>query len=144
MITFKRENSGVRVHESGISGDRASEWLHGHGHVDHDDAVLRRGFPDANVLVRFHGDVREGDKLRVDAHASQLQKRRTYRRVRKRRENGECDEALRGKRRDNGAMLTVKASRMAMGAFAAMAGVDPREFESERWCVSGALRDLKQ
>lgn len=38
----------------------------------------------------------------------------------------------------------VKASRMAMGAFAAMAGVDPREFESERWCVSGALRDLKQ
>lgn len=38
-----------------------------------------------------------------------------------------------------GERRTVKASRMAMGALEAMAGVDPRELESERWCVSGAL-----
>ena len=124
MVTFKRENSGVRVHKSGIGSDRASERLHWHGHVNHDDAVLRRGFPDANVLVRFHGDMRESDELRVDSDTCQLQKRRAYRRVRKRRENGQCGKALRGKRRESGEIRTVKVSRMAMGAFAAMLSVD--------------------
>ena len=39
------------VHEGGVDGDGVAERLHGHGHVDDDDAVLRGGLADADVLV---------------------------------------------------------------------------------------------
>lgn len=72
--TFECEDPGVGVHERGVGGDWASERLHGHGHVDDDDAVLRRGLADADVLLRLHGDMGEGDELRRDAEARQLRR----------------------------------------------------------------------
>ena len=70
--TFEREDSGIGVHERRVGGDRAPERLHGHGHVDDDDAVLRGGLADADVLLRLHGDMGEGDELRGDAQAGEL------------------------------------------------------------------------
>jgi len=70
-LSFKREDPGVGVHERGVGGDGPAEGLAGHGHVDDDDAVLRRGLPDADVPVRLHGDVGEGDELRGDPQARQ-------------------------------------------------------------------------
>ena len=48
---FEGEDPGVGVHEGGVDGDGAAERLHGHGHVNDDDAVLRGGLADADVLV---------------------------------------------------------------------------------------------
>ena len=50
---FEGEDPGVGVHEGGVDGDRVAERLHGHGHVDDDDAVLRGGLADADVLVKY-------------------------------------------------------------------------------------------
>ena len=72
-FTFKGNNPGIRVHESRVSSDWASQRLHGHAHVNDHNTVLRPGFPHANVLVRFHRHVRERHELRVDPNASQLQ-----------------------------------------------------------------------
>lgn len=74
MFTFESENSGIGVHESRISSDWASQRLHWHVHINHNNTVLRSSFPDANVLIRFHRHVSERDELRVDSDASQLQK----------------------------------------------------------------------
>ena len=68
-LGFEGEDSGVGVHERGVGGDGPAEGLHGHGQVDDDDAVLRRGLADADVLVRLHGDMGEGDELRRDPQA---------------------------------------------------------------------------
>lgn len=70
-LGFEREDSGIGVHERRVGGDRAPERLHGHGHVDDDDAVLRGGLADADVLLRLHGDMGEGDELRGDAQAGE-------------------------------------------------------------------------
>ena len=70
-LSFEREDPGVGVHERGVGGNGPAEGLAGHGHVDDDDAVLRRGLPDADVPVRLHGDVGEGDELRRDPQARQ-------------------------------------------------------------------------
>ena len=70
--TFEGEDPGIGVHEGGVGGDGAAERLHGHGHVNDDDAVLRGGLADADVLLRLHGDVGEGDELRRDAQAGEL------------------------------------------------------------------------
>jgi len=70
-LGFEREDSGVWVHERRVGGDGPSERLHGHGHVDDDDAVLRGGLADADVLLRLHGDMGEGDELRGDAQAGE-------------------------------------------------------------------------
>ena len=70
-LSFEREDPGVGVHERGVGGNGPAEGLAGHGHVDDDDAVLRRGLPDADVPVRLHGDVGEGNELRRDPQARQ-------------------------------------------------------------------------
>lgn len=69
MHTLESEDSGIGVHECRVSGDRTAEGLIRHGHVDDDDAVLRRRFSDADVLVGLHRHVRERDELRVDPQA---------------------------------------------------------------------------
>lgn len=71
--TFEREDPGVGVHERRVGGNGPAEGLAGHGHVDDNDAVLRRGLPDADVPVRLHGDMGEGDELWRDPQARQLQ-----------------------------------------------------------------------
>lgn len=68
-LSFKSEDSRIRVHESGVRSDGPPERLVGHAHVDNDHAVLGRRLPNANVLVRLHGDVGERDELRIDANA---------------------------------------------------------------------------
>lgn len=73
-LGFEGEDPGVGVHEGGVGGDGPSERLHGHGHVDDDDAVLRGGLADADVLLRLHGDVGEGDELRRDAQAGERER----------------------------------------------------------------------
>jgi hypothetical protein len=69
MHTLESEDSGIGVHEGRVSGDRPAEGLIGHGHIDDDDAVLRRRFSHADVLVRLHRHVRERDELWVDPQA---------------------------------------------------------------------------
>lgn len=76
--TFKSKNSGIGVHESGIGCDWTPEWLHGHVHVDDHHAVLRRRFPHAYVLVRFHRHVRERYELRANPHARQLHQQQQF------------------------------------------------------------------
>lgn len=73
MVTFKSENSGIRVHKSRISSDRSSQRLHWHIHINHNNTVRRSSFPNTYKLIRFHRHVSEGDELRIDSNASQLQ-----------------------------------------------------------------------
>jgi hypothetical protein len=70
-LSFEREDPGVGVHERGVGGDGPAEGLAGHGHVDNDDAILRGGLPDADVPLRLHGDMGEGDELRRDPQAGE-------------------------------------------------------------------------
>lgn len=73
-LSFEGEDAGVGVHEGGVGGDGPAEGLRGHGHVDDDDAVLRGGLADADVFLRLHGDVGEGDELGRDPQAGERER----------------------------------------------------------------------
>lgn len=71
--TLESKNPAVGIHQSRVSSDWPPQRLHGHVHIDNNHAILRRGLPDANILIRFHRNVRKRDELRIDPDARKLQ-----------------------------------------------------------------------
>ncbi|PWS22811.1 hypothetical protein DKP78_16430, partial [Enterococcus faecium] len=65
---------GVGVHEGGVGRDGPAHGLRAHRQVDDDDAVQRGGLADADVFLRLHGDVGEGDELGRDPQAGERER----------------------------------------------------------------------
>lgn len=70
--TFQGQHSARRIHQGGVGGDRATERLVRHRHVNDHHTVLRRRLPHANVFIGLHRHMCKCDELLVNPEARQL------------------------------------------------------------------------
>ena len=73
VARLEGDHLGNRIHDRRFRRDRPPLRLRRIRHVDYDNLDLAIHFlTDTNVLLALHGQRREADKLRVDAHIREL------------------------------------------------------------------------
>lgn len=83
--TFEGDDLAGRVHDGTVSRDGTSAGVIGVGHVyDHHLVLLAHLLPDADELVRLHGQVAEPDVGRIHPQVLQLKHTATHTAVRSR------------------------------------------------------------
>lgn len=78
-LTFKCDDFGSGVHDGAVCRDRPADGRVGVGHVyDHHLVLLAHLLPDADELVRLHGQVAETNVSRVHPQVLQLKHTATH------------------------------------------------------------------
>ena len=73
-LTFQGDDFAGGVHDGTVGRDRPPDWVGGVGHVhNHHLVLLAHLLPDADELVRLHGQIAEPNVGRVHPHVLQLE-----------------------------------------------------------------------